>query len=351
MRFAIAHAVREAVRNHLAERRPVQFEHLRGFRHAQMRSRRHRPCLMGSAALYSLVRRGVDALGFDPLVVGEARGSSHGSCRIYRRFNFECDAYTELSGQGLRRLARAGGRMWTHPPQGKPRARSRPPGSQMVADSRASALRKGAISGPTNGAEASAVFPALNLPDDWDVVVQESGRHPDGRGRDARLPGSRWRPDHPRRAQKERTPDGIRITTAHEQVMAEKIIVAAGPWIAPFIPGLGAAPQGDPASGRLVSRPPNPKPVRYGDFPIFLVEGRHGMVYGFPDFEGRGVKAALHEHGPIVGPDEWYPPATDAELGSGEQHARRIPARCVRADRRSRRLHVHQHAEGRCPDR
>src|SRR4029079_12267319 len=40
----------------------------------------------------------------------------------------------------------------------------------------------------------------------------------------------------------------------------------------------------------------------------------HGMVYGFPDFEGRGVKAALDEHGPIVGPDEWYPPATDGEL-------------------------------------
>ena len=42
--------------------------------------------LMGSAALHALVRRGADVIGFDPLVVGEARGSSHGSCRIYRRF-------------------------------------------------------------------------------------------------------------------------------------------------------------------------------------------------------------------------------------------------------------------------
>jgi len=53
--------------------------------------------LMGSAALHSLLRRSVDVLGFDPLTVGEARGSSHGSCRIYRRFNFENDSYTELS--------------------------------------------------------------------------------------------------------------------------------------------------------------------------------------------------------------------------------------------------------------
>ena len=69
--------------------------------------------LMGSSALYSLTRRGVDVLGFDPLVVGEARGSSHGSCRVYRRFNFESEAYTELSDQafrGWRALESASGR-------------------------------------------------------------------------------------------------------------------------------------------------------------------------------------------------------------------------------------------------
>lgn len=53
--------------------------------------------LIGSSAFHSLVRRGANVLGFDPLVLGEARGSSHGSCRVYRRFNFESAAYTELS--------------------------------------------------------------------------------------------------------------------------------------------------------------------------------------------------------------------------------------------------------------
>ena len=56
---------------------------------------------MGSSALYSLARRGADVLGFDPLLVGDARGSSHGSCRIYRRFNFESEAYTELSDKAF----------------------------------------------------------------------------------------------------------------------------------------------------------------------------------------------------------------------------------------------------------
>jgi sarcosine oxidase len=36
---------------------------------------------MGSAALDALLMAGVDALGFDPLDTGAARGSSHGSCR------------------------------------------------------------------------------------------------------------------------------------------------------------------------------------------------------------------------------------------------------------------------------
>src|SRR5689334_8693708 len=53
--------------------------------------------LMGSAALHELARRGADVLGFDPLAIGEASGSSHGSCRIFRRFNFESEAYTALS--------------------------------------------------------------------------------------------------------------------------------------------------------------------------------------------------------------------------------------------------------------
>jgi sarcosine oxidase len=38
------------------------------------------------------------------------------------------------------------------------------------------------------------------------------------------------------------------------------------------------------------------------------------MIYGFPDFEGRGVKAARHDHGPVVSADDWHPPATDEEL-------------------------------------
>ncbi|QHO73886.1 hypothetical protein ACH79_15735 [Bradyrhizobium sp. CCBAU 051011] len=130
--------------------------------------------LIGSSAFHSLARRGADVLGFDPLVLGEARGSSHGSCRVYRRFNSESATYTELSDaafKGWRMLEAASGRTILMPTRV---LEAGPPGSKMVADSRASALKE-AVSGLATGAEANAAFPAFQLPEEWDVVVQESG--------------------------------------------------------------------------------------------------------------------------------------------------------------------------------
>ena len=57
--------------------------------------------LIGSAALDALLNAGVNALGFDPIGPGDKRGSSHGSCRVFRRFNFENDNYTDLSDAAL----------------------------------------------------------------------------------------------------------------------------------------------------------------------------------------------------------------------------------------------------------
>jgi sarcosine oxidase len=182
-----------------------------------------------------------------------------------------------------------------------------------VAASRAAAMQKGAITGPATGAEANAAFPAFHLPEHWDVVVQESGGilmaetaiRAFREGADGRIVRAV--------AQIQPTPAGIRVTTSDQEVSAEKVIVAAGPWIAGFIPGL--------ARHLKVTRqavgwftPVTPETVRYGEFPVFIVEGERGLVYGFPDFEGRGVKAAQHDHGPTVGADEWHPPATDDEL-------------------------------------
>jgi sarcosine oxidase len=270
--------------------------------------------LMGSAALYELARRGSDVLGFDPLVIGEARGSSHGSCRVFRRFNFESEAYTALSDRafdGWLRLEAESGRTILMPSQV---LEAGPPGCELVTNSRNAALAaKTLITGPRNGAEANTAFPAFNLPDDWDVVVQDSGgillaeeamrAFRDG-AKDRIVRAA---------AQIRAMPEGICISTAAEEMMAEQVIIAAGPWVADLIPGLKRHLT---VTRQAVGwfQPARPDTTRYGEFPIFILEGAHGMVYGFPDFEGRGVKAAQHDHGEIVLADQWDPPASDAEL-------------------------------------
>ena len=268
--------------------------------------------LMGSAALHSLVRRGVDALGFDPLVVGEAQGSSHGSCRIFRRFNFENPAYTALSDEafaGWRSLEAASGQTVLKP---CPLLTAGPPGSAMVQASLAVARGAGAAGGPITGAQVNAAYPAMGLPNDWEATVQEGAAILLA---EAGMKAFRERAGDrivPRIARFEGAPDGIRVTTAEDEVLAQRIVVAAGPWIADLVPGLAPVLR---VTRQTVGwfRPSRPATATPGELPIFLLEGRYGMIYGIPDFEGRGVKAGRHDHGPVVEPDDWTA-ASEAEL-------------------------------------
>ncbi len=270
--------------------------------------------LMGSAALHALRRRGCDVLGFDPRRLGAPRGSSHGSCRIFRRFNFESEAYTALSDRayvGWLELEAESGRSILKP---CPVLEAGPPGSELVARSRAAALAANkAVTPPCSGREANAVFPAFTLPDDWDVVVQESGGIL--MAEEAMRAFRQGARDNIIAAAAQICPEpvGIRIISASEEVMARQVIVAAGPWIADLVPGLERHLT---ITRQAVGwfKPARPEAARPGAFPIFILEAPGGMFYGFPDFEGRGVKAAQHDHGRIVGADDWDPPADEAEL-------------------------------------
>jgi glycine/D-amino acid oxidase-like deaminating enzyme len=56
--------------------------------------------LMGSAATWSLARRGHSVVGLDAFPAGHRRGSSHGSSRIFRLAYAEPD-YVAMAGQAL----------------------------------------------------------------------------------------------------------------------------------------------------------------------------------------------------------------------------------------------------------
>lgn len=260
--------------------------------------------LMGGAALDSLLDAGVDALGFDPIGPGSDRGSSHGSCRIFRRFNFENPNYTSLSDE-----AHAGWiRLQTESRQTvlteTPVLEAGLPGSAMVASSRAAAIANGRPDPMLTATVANKEFPAFTLPDDWDVVVQDGGAIL-RTGVVMRLMRSRaGERVIPERASFAPRRDGVSIRTAGQEFFAERAILALGPWLGRALPTLGALLN---VTRQAVGwfEPTRPDTVALGHFPIFILErGPNDVVYGFPDFEQRGVKAAPHNT------DPWSAPTT-----------------------------------------
>ncbi|QAU36637.1 FAD-dependent oxidoreductase [Bradyrhizobium guangdongense] len=187
-------------------------------------------------------------------------------------------------------------------------------------------MAQGRLDPLVTAAVANKAFPAFSLPDDWDVVVQDGGailhtatvmtlmRARAG----ARVIGERasFAPHR----------DGVSIRTDSEEFFAERAILALGPWLGRALPPLAALLH---VTRQAVGwfAPHSPDTVALGRFPIFILDrGPDDIVYGFPDFEQRGVKAAPHNHGPAVGPDDWGPPASDAELRSvGDALAALVP--------------------------
>ena len=270
--------------------------------------------LMGSAALDALLNAGVDALGFDPLGPGATRGSSHGSCRIFRRFNFESENYTDLSDAahaGWKRLEAASGESLLIP---CPVLEAAKPGLPLVAASRAAAIAKN-LPDPLRSAEdINREFPAFALPADWDAIVQDGGAILKSevamRVMRARV-GERVIPEA---ARFEERSDGVLVRTRTQEVLAQRVILALGPWLGRALPDIACVLE---VTRQAVGwfKPSRPETVLPGQFPIFLLQRSvNDTVYGFPDFENRGVKAGHHDHGPEVGADDWDPEATDAEL-------------------------------------
>jgi sarcosine oxidase len=270
--------------------------------------------LMGSAALDALLNAGVDALGFDPLGPGATRGSSHGSCRVFRRFNFESENYTDLSDAayaGWKRLEAASGETILIP---CPVLEAGKPGLPLVAASRAAAIAKN-LPDPVRAAEdINREFPAFALPADWDVVVQDGGAILKSEVAMRVLRARAGGRVIAEAARFEERPDGVLVRTRTQEVLAQRVVLALGPWLGRALPEIACALE---VTRQAVGwfRPTWPETVLPGQFPIFILQRSiNETVYGFPDFESRGVKAGRHDHGPEVGADDWNPPATDAEL-------------------------------------
>ncbi len=253
---------------------------------------------IGSAALYRLARRGLKVVGIERFAPGHDNGSSHGETRIIRLGYFEHPSYVpllrrtyelwrELEAASTKKLMHITGIVEIGPPDG-----TVAPGTLLA--SRTHAL-------PHEVLEADEVmrrFPAFRIPGDYMGVVQPDGGFllPEtaiaAQIELAKAAGAELRTGTTVSAVKQRRA-GVRVRIGWRSIDAATGIVCAGPWTKRLCPTL---PLRVTRQVMAWFEPRDPAPFSGGRFPVFLLESRHGVHYGFPPHGGLGVKIAKHHH-------------------------------------------------------
>jgi sarcosine oxidase len=265
--------------------------------------------VMGSAALYQLARRGRRVLGLDRFSPGHDRGSSHGETRIIRLAYFEHPSYVplvrrayelwrELEVQIARPLLHITGIAEIGPPDGT-----------LVSGTLAAARLHDIPHELLAASELTRRYPAFRLPPHFVGVVQPDGGFIEAEASVqslltlARKHGAEIRFGDPVCAV-EPAKAGVRVVTDGATIGAGTAIIAAGPWTRSL---LGGATLPLRATRQVMGwfAPQQPAPFAPGRFPVFLIESRHGIHYGFPP-HGAGIKVAKHHHGDeTVDPDSY----------------------------------------------
>jgi sarcosine oxidase len=271
----------------------------------------------GSAALHALASRGLRVLGLERFSPGHDRGSSHGATRIIRLSYFEHPSYVPLlhrAYQLWRELERAAARRVLHvtgiieigPPDG-----GLVPGT--LAAARLHLLRHEALT----AAEVMRRFPAFRLPPHYVGAFQSDGGYLDAEPAIeiflalAQAAGAHVRTGESIKAIETRG-SGVRVITDRGAVDAGCVIVCVGPWTKALLPDLAVSLR---VTRQVMGwfAPSRPELFSPGSFPVFLIESRHGIHYGFPAIGDGGVKVARHHHQDETVDSENYDRTVSAE--------------------------------------
>jgi sarcosine oxidase len=263
---------------------------------------------MGSATAYSLARRGRRVLAIDRWSPPHALGSTHGRTRIIREAYFEHPLYVPLvqrayelwaeleKAAGERLLQQTGGLMIG------------PADGVLVAGARRSAEEHAIPHEVLTAGEVRRRFPAYRPPDDA-VALHEpraglllpeacigawldlARRH----GAELRLdePVERWRAEG----------DGVVVTTARGTYQADRLVLAAGPWMPELLPDLQLPLTVERQLFHWFQ--PSGAPADFGPerCPIALWEYDTDRIFAtFTDL-GDGIKCGVHHEGEITTPE------------------------------------------------
>jgi sarcosine oxidase len=275
---------------------------------------------MGSAAVYALARRGLRVTGIEQFEPAHDRGSSHGATRIIRQCYFEHPSYVPLVRRAYAlwdEIERASARKLMHV-TGIVEAGT--PDGVLVKGTLAASREHDIRHEVLDASDLMRRFPAFHLPAGDVGVVQ-----PDG-GLLAAEPaihtllqlakdaGAELRSGETVRAVEPHA-TGVRVTTDRGTLDAGAAVITAGPWLSQLLPNL-------PAPLRVTRQvigwfePSDAALFEPGCFPVFMIESRHGIHYGFPIHGEPGVKVGRHFHR-----EETVDPDTSERAVSAEDEA------------------------------
>jgi monomeric sarcosine oxidase len=258
---------------------------------------------VGSAALWQLAKRGVRVLGLDRFNLPHDRGSSHGHTRIIRQAYFEHADYVPLLLESYR--------LWEELEQLAGRRLKRETGLLEVGPEDGvvvpGVLRAAAQHGlDVERLTASAIqrrWPALRVPAALAGVFEpragllhveacvqaclDAAKHAGAE----LLTGVKvfdWSAG-----------GDIVVRTSAGDFHAARLVITAGAWSGELLAGLGIELQVR-RKVQLWFEASDHGVRSDAGFPCYLFELPHGVFYGFPEIDERGLKAAEHSGGDVV---------------------------------------------------
>lgn len=274
---------------------------------------------VGSAALYHLARRGVRVVGVDRFVPPHDQGSTHGQSRVIRQAYFEHPNYVPLLLESYR--------LWRTLEAASESSLLNETGLVEVGASDGTVIPGVLQAAKIHGLPVECLgekelgerWPGLRVGEGLVGVFEPTGGYllvekcvcahlQVAKALGAELLTntvvSGWSADE----------HEVRVRTSAGELVAERLIVAAGAWASGLL---------DEISLQLEVRrksifwldSQDPKYCVESGFPVFLFELPDGVYYGFPQLDSRGVKIAEHSGGQII-PD---PLEVDREIDEAER--------------------------------
>lgn len=264
---------------------------------------------MGMAAGYYLARQGVHTLLIDAGDPPHQMGSHHGDTRIIRHAYGEGELYVPLTIRAMelwKELEEASGKrlfVQTGVLSGGPRD------SRFVQNVQKSAERYSLPLEVLSAKEAAKRWPGIHMPDDFTgcyeptsgVLYSEDCIR--AYRQQALLHGAELLVNE-RVKEISAAPDGAVVATEHGTYACDRLLISAGAWNPDVLTSLGLSLPLTPTRKTVSWFEADESLYRSDRFPAFIFDLPDSIFYGFPSFDGAGVKIGRHDGGQPVHPDQ-----------------------------------------------